>query len=127
MKPAMITGAACAAERYYGVDIAADGALVVAARPSGGKAATRFPAGAAGVSALSRSIASESAHPHVCICSRGAIALSLATALMALPGIEVTLVAPHAIAHAVQVGRAATPATPEEGALRLARLAERLF
>jgi hypothetical protein len=115
------------AERYYGVDIAADGALVVAARPAGNAAATRYPAGTAGVAALSRSIAGESAHPHVCICSRGAVALSLATALMALPGIEVTLVAPHAIAPAVHAGQPAAQATPEEGALRLARLAERLF
>ena len=116
-----------APERYYGVDIAADGALVVAARPAGGGAATRFPASAAGVTALSRCIAGESAHPHVCICSRGAMALTLATALMALPGIEVTLVAPHAITPAAHADQAATPATPEEGALRLARLAERLF
>jgi hypothetical protein len=107
--------------------MARDGALVVVSRPAGSAAATRYPAGAASVTALSRSIASESTHPHVCICSRGAVALSLATALMALPGIEVTLVAPHAIAPAVQAGRPAAPATPEEGALRLARLAERLF
>jgi hypothetical protein len=114
-------------ERYYGVDIAVDGALVVASRPAGSASATRYPAGTAGVSALRHSIASESAHPHVCICSRGAIALSLAAALMALPGIEVTLVAPHAVAAPAHAGRPAAPATPEEGALRLARLAERLF
>jgi hypothetical protein len=114
-------------ERYYGVDIAADGALVVAARPAGGAAAMRYPGGTAGVAALSRSIASESAHPHVCICSRGAVALTLAAALMALPGIEVTLVAPRAVAAPAHAGRPAAPATPEEGALRLARLAERLF
>jgi hypothetical protein len=108
------------AERYYGVDIAADGALVVAARPAGTGLALRYPAGSAGVAALSRTIASESAHPHVCVCSRGGIALTLAIALMALPGAEVTLVRPQAIA-------SAAPATPEEGALRLARLAERLF
>jgi hypothetical protein len=116
-----------AAERYYGVDIAADGALVVAARPAGSAAASRYPAGAAGVSALRRSIARESGHPHVCICSRGAVALTLATALMALPGTEVTLVAPHAIAAPARAGGSAAPATPEDGALRLARLAERLF
>jgi hypothetical protein len=46
---------------------------------------------------------------------------------MALPGTEVTLVAPHAIAAPVRAGQLAAPATPEEGALRLARLAERLF
>jgi hypothetical protein len=108
------------AERYYGVDIAADGALVVATRPAGGGPAAHYPAGAQGVTALSRAIARESAHPHVCICSRGGVALTLAIALMALPGSEVTLVRPHAIAPAA-------PATPEEGALRLARLAERLF
>jgi hypothetical protein len=79
------------------------------------------------VTALSRNISGESAHPHVCICSRGAVALSLATALMALPGIEVTLVAPHAIAPAALAGQPAAQPTPEEGALRLARLAERLF
>jgi hypothetical protein len=115
-------------ERYYGVDIAEDGALVVAARPSGSStAATRYAAGMAGVTALSKQIAQESAHPHVCIHSRGAMALTLAAALIALPGSEVTLVAPHAIEAAARTGRAAAPATPEEGALRLARLAERLF
>jgi len=119
--------ATAAGERYYGVDIAADGALVVAARPGGNTAPVRYPAGADGVSALRSSIAKECGHPHVCICSRGAVALTLAAALMALPGTEVTVVAPHAIAAPARAGQADAPATPEEGALRLARLAERLF
>ena len=117
-----------AAERYYGVDIAEDGALVVAARPAGSSAAaTRYAAGMAGVTALSKQIAQESAHPHVCIRSCGAIALTLAAALLALPGAEVTIVAPHAIEHVVRSGQPIAPDRPEERAQRLARLAERLF
>lgn len=117
-----------AAERYYGVDIAADGALVVAARPGGScDAATRYAAGVEGVAALSRQIAQESAHPHVCIRSRGAIALTLAAALIALPGSEVTLVAPRAIERIARGGQQLAPDQPEERAQRLARLAERLF
>lgn len=115
-------------ERWYGVDIAEDGALVVAARPAGSAAcAVRYPAGTAGVTALSQYIAQESAHPHVCIRSRGAIALTLAAALIALPGAEVTLVAPHAIERDVRGGRQIAAEDPEERAQRLARLAERLF
>ena len=121
------TAAMTAREHYYGVDIAADGALLVAARPAGGGMPVRYPAGADGVSALRCNIAQASGHPHVCICSRGAVALTLAAALMALPGVEVTLVAPHAIAAPARAGHPTAPATPEEGALRLARLAERLF
>jgi hypothetical protein len=116
------------AERYYGVDIAEDGALVVAVRPGCGDAGpVRFPSGSAGVTALREHVAKASAHPHVCIRSRGAAALAIATALIALPGVEVTLVAPHAIASPARAGQPAAPATAEEGALRLARLAERLF
>jgi hypothetical protein len=117
-----------AGERWYGVDIAEDGALVVAARPAGRAAPiARYAAGAAGVTALSRQIALESAHPHICIRSGGAAALGLSLALTALPGAEVTLVAPHA----VECGRHAEPSTKandsEERAQRLARLGERLF
>ncbi|MBI3373868.1 MAG: hypothetical protein HY017_19250 [Betaproteobacteria bacterium] len=72
-------------ERYYGVDVAEDGALVVAARPNEATA-VRYPSGAAGVAALSERIARESAHPHICIRSCGAVALALATAMIALPG-----------------------------------------
>ena len=123
----MRAAATPAGERYYGIDIGADGALLVAARPAGGAAPVRYPAGADGVTALRSSIAQASGHPHVCICSRGAAALTLAAALLALPGADVTLVAPHAIAAPGRAGQPAARATPEEGALRLARLAERLF
>jgi len=117
-----------AGERWYGVDIAEDGTLVVAARPAGSTAcAVRFPPGTAGVTAVSHHIAHESAHPHVCIRSRGAVALSLAMALVALPGAEVTLVAPHAIAQALRGEHEVAPEQPEERAQRLARLAERMF
>jgi len=117
-----------AGERWYGVDIAEDGALVVAARPAGSTAcAVRYPPGTAGVTALSNHIAQESAHPHVCIRSRGAVALSLATALIALPGAEVTLVAPRAIERAVCGEQGIAPEQPEERAQRLAQLAERMF
>jgi len=124
----MRTSSQVAKERYYGVDIAEDGALVVAARPTGSNAAaTRYAAGIAGVTALSKQIAQESAHPHVCIRSHGAMTLTLAAALIVLPGAEVTLVAPHAIEGVVRGGQQLAPDQPEERAQRLARLAERLF
>jgi hypothetical protein len=124
----MSTSSQAADERYYGVDIAEDGALVVAARPTGSSAATvRYPSGVAGVTALRSNIAQESEHPHVCICSRGAAALTLAAALIALPGSEITLVAPHAVERVVRGGQQLAPDQPEERAQRLARLAERLF
>jgi hypothetical protein len=123
-----MTSSPAADERYYGVDIAEDGALVVAARPTGSStAATRYAAGMAGVTALSKQIAQESPHPHVCIHSRGAMALTLAAALIALPGAEVTLIAPHAIERVVRGAQQLAPDQPEERAQRLARLAERLF
>lgn len=116
-------------EHYFGVDVAEDGALVVAERHQGrpAQAPARYPAGAAGIAALRRDIAGSAAHPHVCIRSHGAVALSLAAALMALPGSEVTLVAPRAIEVSGRTGRDTPPANPEERAARLARLAERLF
>jgi len=117
-----------AGERWYGVDIAEDGALVVAARPAGrATPIARYAAGAAGVTALSRQIALESAHPHICIRSGGAAALGLSLALTALPGAEVTLVAPHAIERSVRSEQGVRANQPEERAQRLARLAERMF
>lgn len=106
-------------ETYFGVDITRDGKLVVAERVNGATARVReFPAGDLGVRALRSHIESESAHPHVCIKACGAAALALASALVPVPGIGVTLVAPQTLAQ---------PADPEHGAVHLARLAERLF
>jgi hypothetical protein len=115
-------------ERYYGVDIAEDGGLVVAVRPAGRAApVARYPAGAAGVTALRKQIALESAHPHVCIRSRGAVALRLSMALIELPGAEVTLVAPHAIGRTVRGEQGVKANQSEERAQRLAQIAERMF
>jgi hypothetical protein len=107
-------------EGYYGVEIAGDGALFVAERRNGDLASqTRYPAGAAGASALRDRIAREADHPHICIRSCNGASLSLASELMTLPGSQVTLVNTRAIAPA--------PASAEDRASRLARLAERLF
>jgi len=116
-------------EHYYGVDVAEDGGLVVAGRHGGRPAAgpARYPAGSAGIAAVKTDIAARGAHPHVCIRSRGAAAMTLAAALLALPGAEVTLVAPRALESATRAGRAALPADAEARAEHLARLAERLF
>jgi hypothetical protein len=112
-------------ERYYGVDIAEDGTLVVAERPGGHRApAARYPAGSAGALALRNHIAGETVHSHVCIRSDGSAALALASALIPLPGSEVTIVASHAIASR---GFESVPPNAEERARRLAELAERLF
>jgi hypothetical protein len=110
-------------ETYFGVDITLDGRLVVAERASGRPVAvSRFPAGEHGARALREHIEHEHAHPHVCIKACGAAALGLATALMPVPGIGVALVTSQAIQDS-----AAKAASPEERAVRLARLSERLF
>jgi hypothetical protein len=114
-------------ERCYGVDIADDGVLVVAARAHGHTgAAARFPAGAAGVSALRQHIGSDPARPRICIRSCGAATMAIAMGLATLPGVEVTLVAPRAIESSSRAGREPRQAAPEERAQRLAQLAARL-
>lgn len=115
-------------EHYYGIDIADDGALVIAERMNGKRAvASRYPAGEIGVSALREHIAHDRSRSHVCIRACGAAALAIATGLTALPRVEVTLVTPRAIESQLRFGRDSTSASPEERAQRLARLAERLF
>ena len=107
-------------EQYFGVEITPDGRLIVAERSNGGPLPPKcFPAGDSGARALREHIQGECGHPHVCIKACGAAALALAAALVPVPGVEVTLVAPRAL----QDG----PASAEEIAVRLARLAERLF
>ncbi len=112
---------------YYGIDIAEDGALVVAQRVNGRPAtAMRYPAGAAGVSALRDRIASNPARPRVCIRSSSAAALALAMGLAPLSCVEVTLVAPRTIDASARAGRGSAPMNPDERAQRLADLAARL-
>jgi hypothetical protein len=102
-------------ERYFGVEVTPDGKLIVAERGEGRRlASTQFPASPEGTAQLRRHIERESAHPHICIKACGAAALSLAAALVPVPGVEVTMVAKHAL-----------PASAS--ADDLARLAERLF
>lgn len=109
-------------ETYFGVEITPDGKLVVAERANGAPMrVTEFPAGVPGTKALRDHIEHESAHPHVCIKACGAAALGLATALLPVPGIGVTLL------KSPIVGQAQAQSTPAEQAMRLARLAERLF
>jgi hypothetical protein len=115
-------------DRYYGVEFAEDGALVVADRSNGHQAAAaRYPGGQAGASALRERISRETDHPHICIRAHNGAALALATALMSLPGSEVTIIASRAIEPAIKSGREAPAIDAEERARRLARLAERLF
>jgi transposase len=102
-------------ERYFGVDIEA-GSIVVAERSDGrALGGSTYPAGPDGIEALRSHIARQSAHPHVCIRSCGALAMTLAVALMNVEGVEVTLVSPQSVKQ--------SPARAEQ----LARLAERLF
>jgi len=109
-----------AQEEYFGVEITADGKLVVAHRKDGAALQPRhFPAGAAGARALREHIERQNTHPHVCIRACGGAAIGVATALIPVPGVEVTVVAAPAAGEA--------PATPEARAERLAKLAERLF
>ena len=114
-------------ERCYGIDIAEDGALVVAEHANGKTGtATRYPAGEAGVSAVREHIGRDAARPRICIRSCGAAALALALGLAPLPRVEVTIVAPRVIEASSRAGREPALAGPEERAQRLARLAERL-
>jgi hypothetical protein len=105
-------------ETYFGVEIAPDGTLVVAERVNGKPLRlSEFPAGERGATALRSHIEEEHAHPQVCIKACGAAALALATALIPVPGIGVTLVAPKTLQ---------APADAQGRAVHLARLAERL-
>jgi hypothetical protein len=109
-------------ETYFGIEIAPDGTLVVAERLNGKPARlSNFPAGERGARALRSHIEQEHAHAHVCIKACGAAALAVATALIPVQGIGVTIVAPRAF------DKAPVSATPEENAKHLARLAERIF
>jgi hypothetical protein len=114
-------------ERCFGIDIAEDGALVVAERLNGKTATTsRFPSGTAGMSALRDHIGTHPSRPRICIRSCGAAALAIAMGLAPLPRAEVTLVAPRAIEASSRAGREPALAGPEERAQRLAHLAARL-
>jgi hypothetical protein len=112
-------------ERYFGVDVGDDGALVVAERQDGRRAGvTKYPCGTAGVSALRDHISGFQSRPHVCIRACGGAALAVAVGLMSVPKVEVTMVAPRAL----EMRRAeATAGEPEARAEHLAQRAERLF
>src|SRR5476651_279969 len=115
------------AERYFGVEVTEDGALVVAERQDGRRAGTaRYPAGAAGVSELRDHICGLQSRPHVCIRACGGAALAVAVGLMSVPKVEVTMVAPRAL-EMRRAGVEPTTAEAEAFAERLARRAERLF
>jgi hypothetical protein len=113
-------------ECCYGIDVADDGSLVVAQLLSGHPGpATRYPAGAAGVSALREHISSKPARPRICIRSCGTTGLGIALELAPLHRAEVTLVASRTIEAARGTGRQPADMEPEERARRLARFAER--
>jgi len=112
----------------YGIDIAEDGAVVVAERLNGKPAAaSRYAAGEPGVLALREHISRHPARPRVCIRSCGTAALAVAMALAALPGGEIMLVAPRTIESTGRPGREAAAVTPEERAQQLASLARHLY
>ena len=114
-------------ERYIGVDVADDGGLVIAERQDGRRAGTHhFPSGSAGVEALREHIAAQHARPHVCVRACGAAALAVATGLLTVPQVEVTLISPRTIEWR-RTGADAAPMNADERAEHLARRAERLF
>jgi hypothetical protein len=115
------------AERYFGVEIADDGGLVVAERQDGRRACVaRYPSGPTGVTALRDHIADLPSRPHVCIQACGGAALAVAVGLMSVPLVEVTMIAPRAI-EARRAGVELVSMEPEARAERLAQRAERLF
>ncbi len=112
--------------RCYGVDLADDGTLFVAERVNKTPGTTvRYPAGAAGVSALRERLINDAVRPSVCIRSCGAAAMAIAMSLATLPVGEVTLIASRAV-QTSRSGHDTTSENPEERAQRLAYLAERL-
>ena len=112
----------------YGIDIADDGAVVVAERLNGKPpAVSRYAAGEPGVLALRKHISRNPARPRLCIRSCGAAALAVAMGLAALPGGEIMLVASRAIESTGRAGRETATATPEERAQQLAHLAGHLY
>ena len=114
------------AERYFGVEFADDGELVVAERQDGCRAGTaRYPSGPAGVAALCEHMRRQASRPHVCIRACGGAALAVAIGLMSVPNVEVTMMAPRSIDSRRPVE--AVAAGPEADAERLAQRAEKLF
>ena len=114
-------------ERYFGVDFAADGGLVVAERQDGRRACVgRYPSGPEGVAALRDHIAGLPSRPHVCIQACSGAALAVAVGLMSVPMVEVTMVAPRTV-EARRAGTEPVSLTTEAHAERLAQRAERLF
>lgn len=123
----MVDRKAQIAERYFGVEIAEDGALVVAERQDGRRAGVaRYASGAAGVAALRQHIAALPGRPHVCIRACGGAALAAAIGLMSVPLVEVTMIAPRAI-ESRRAGAEPPSQEPEARAEQLAQRAERLF
>lgn len=116
------------AERYFGVEIADGGELVVAERQGGRRAGVaRYPSGAVGVTALREHISHLPSRPHVCIhACRGGAALAVAVGLMSVPQVEVTMISPLVI-ESRHSGAAPASMDPEARAERLAQRAERLF
>jgi len=114
-------------ERYFGVEVTDDGALVVAERQDGRRAgAERYPSGAAGIRALRDHICGFHSRPHVCIHACGSSALAVAVGLMSVPAVEVTMISPRVV-EARHTGAEPVSMEPEARAERLARRAEQLF
>lgn len=115
------------AGRYVGVDFGDDGSLVVAERQDGCRAGRhRYGPGPDGIRALRAHLAERPACWHVCVRACGAAALAVVAGLLAVPRVDVTLVAPRSL-EMRRPGDVPEALDADERAERLARRAERLF
>jgi hypothetical protein len=114
--------------RCYGIDVTETGALLVVEKMDNQLAVSmQYSADERGISALKERIANSSGARRICIRSCGAAALSVALALLAVPRLEVMLVAPRALYPMHRTGGALPLATSQARAERLVLLAERML
>jgi hypothetical protein len=115
-------------EPCYGVDIDDDGSVVVAEYGNGvDKPMLRFPAGTGGAVAVRERVGRNPTRARVCIRSSGSFAFGIAVALMALPSVEVALIAPRAAEHSGRARPSHVLPSAEERAQSLAQLAKRFI
>ena len=107
----------------FGVELRADGSVVVAAQSDAQMSIQRFEPARAQVPAVVQFVRERSPAPHVCVASAGAGALPLALAFGELPEAEVILLRPAALRRAARP--AGQAASNEDTAVALARYARR--
>ncbi|MDB5927938.1 MAG: hypothetical protein JWN13_6874 [Betaproteobacteria bacterium] len=112
----------------YGIEVDDTGSMVMVERIDGkAMLPVCYQANSEGMTALKHTVAKPGESGRICIRSCGAAALGVALALIALPHLEILLIAPHALYPMHRTGGAPILATAEARAERLAFLAERMI